>query len=96
VDRTITLRPDQFALDQVYPNPFNSTTQITYRVARTGPVELKIFDVIGREVRTIVNFPQNPGEYEIRFDGTSLATGTYFVRLRAGDFTAAQKIVLLK
>lgn len=88
--------PSQFSLHPNYPNPFNSSTTIKYSIAKTSKVDLKIFDLTGREVATLVDFHQNPGEYTFKFDGSTLAAGTYFVRLQAGDYSRTQKIVLLK
>ncbi|MDK9699720.1 MAG: T9SS type A sorting domain-containing protein [bacterium] len=86
----------KFSLHPNYPNPFNATTTIEYTIPKMGKVDLKVFDITGREVATLVNFHQNPGSYQIKFDGTTLATGTYFVRLQSGEFTQTRKMVLLR
>jgi hypothetical protein len=96
ISRTGNAIPSGSALMGSYPNPFNSTTQIRYRIAKTGKVELRIFDVIGREVATLLDFYQNPGEYQVQFDGGNLASGTYFAQLTIGTFRQTQKLVLLK
>ncbi|MDK9699775.1 MAG: T9SS type A sorting domain-containing protein [bacterium] len=96
VDRVGTENPQVFGLKPNYPNPFNATTTIEYTIPKTGKVDLKVFDVSGREVATLVNFHQNPGSYQVKFDGTTLATGTYFLRMQAGEFVKTQKMVLLK
>jgi hypothetical protein len=96
VGRVSVAIPDNSGMEDCFPNPFNPTTQIRYRIAKTGPVELKVFDLNGREVETLVDFHQNPGEYEVQFDGTHLASGTYFAQLKASDFMQTQKLVLLK
>ncbi len=88
--------PISFAFLPNYPNPFNATTTIKYAIAQTGKVSLKVFDLTGREVTSLVDFRQDPGEYSVKFDGSRLAAGTYFVRLQAGAFSKTQKIVLLK
>jgi hypothetical protein len=89
-----------YSLNQNYPNPFNPSTQITYSIAKAGNVSLKVYDVIGREVATLVNGQQAAGTYDVSFNaangGRSLASGVYFYRLEAGTFTATHKMMLLK
>ncbi len=88
--------PDKFALEQNYPNPFNPTTKIRFDIPTTEFVTLKIFDVTGREIRTVVNEKLNAGIYEREFDGAGLTSGIYFYRLEAGDFKATKKMIMLK
>jgi len=94
--------PLQFALSQNYPNPFNPTTTIEFSLARAVPVELKVYDLLGREVAVLINGnAMNPGRYMMRWDGRNLygqsvATGVYFYRLVAGDFVQSKKMVLVK
>jgi len=94
--------PLVFALSQNYPNPFNPTTTIEFSIARAVPVDLKIYDLLGREVAELINSNgMNPGRYTIRWDGRnrfgqSVATGVYFYRLVAGDFVQSKKMVLVK
>ena len=94
--------PLEFALSQNYPNPFNPTTTIEFSLARTVPVDLKIYDMLGREVVTLLqNNSVNPGRFLIRWDGRnrlgqSVATGVYFYRLVAGDFVQTKKMLLMK
>jgi len=90
--------PDKFMLRQNYPNPFNPTTNIEYRIANAGFVTLKIFDILGREVATLVEQYQEPGTYTVSFDAEklSLTSGIYFSRLTAGDFSETKKLVLAK
>jgi len=94
--------PLQFALSQNYPNPFNPTTTIEFSLARSVPVELKVYDLLGREVAVLINSnAMNPGRYLMRWDGRnrygqSVATGVYFYRLIAGDFVQSKKMVLVK
>ncbi|MDK9701065.1 MAG: T9SS type A sorting domain-containing protein [bacterium] len=88
--------PSQFSLKPNYPNPFNPTTEIRYAIAKTSKVDLRVFDVTGREVAKLIDFHQNPGEYTFHFDGKALSAGTYFVRLQAGGFAKTQKMVLLR
>ncbi len=85
-----------YALDQNYPNPFNPTTVISYTIPKAGHVSLKIYDVLGREVETLVNDNQNVGRYEVNFDGSRLASGVYFYRLVAGSHVITKKMLLIK
>jgi hypothetical protein len=100
--------PDKFSLSQNYPNPFNPTTKIKFEIpnnvviARSGAtwqsqnVFLKIFDILGKEVATLVNESLQPGTYEVSFDGSKLNSGTYFYRLQAGDYIETRKMTLVK
>lgn len=88
--------PSETSLEQNYPNPFNPTTEIGFRIVNFGLVTLKVFDVLGREVATLVNEQLQPGTYERSFNGSGLSSGIYFYRLQAGDFSATRKLMLLK
>jgi len=88
--------PKRFLLEQNYPNPFNPSTKIVYRVKSRESVSLKVFDVLGREVATLVDEIKNPGEHAVTFDGGNLSSGVYFYKLRAGDFVETKKLVLLR
>ncbi len=88
--------PKSFLLSQNYPNPFNPSTVINYQLPTNGQVALRIFDVLGREVRTLVNERQTAGSHSVIFDGTNLPSGVYFYQLRAGDYAATKKLLLLK
>lgn len=93
--------PYEFALSQNYPNPFNPTTIINYQLAEHSQVTLKIFDILGREVATLVNEEKPAGKYEIEFDSHSdknqnLSSGIYFYQLKAGDFIQSRKMILIK
>lgn len=90
------LIPSRFALSQNYPNPFNPTTVIRYQLSGAGHVSLKVYDILGREVATLVDGYKNAGYYETQFDGSRFSSGVYFVRINAGPFSATQKIVLVK
>jgi hypothetical protein len=90
------ISPVSFNLSQNYPNPFNPTTTITYSIPKESQVNLKIYDVMGREVAVLVNGRQQAGVYEVNFNATSLASGTYFYKLTAGDFVSVKKMALLK
>ncbi len=85
-----------YYLSQNYPNPFNPTTVISYRLSAISHVSLKVHDVLGREVKTLVNGVQMPGNYEVRFDGSRFASGVYSYVLRAGSFVSTRKMVLCK
>jgi ligand-binding sensor domain-containing protein len=102
--------PENFALYQNYPNPFNPTTTIKYSIptviARSGAtrqshetyasVQLKVYDSLGREVATLVNQKQAPGNYTVQFDASKLASGVYFYKLQSGSFVATKKMILLR
>ncbi|MCL5020335.1 MAG: T9SS type A sorting domain-containing protein [Bacteroidetes bacterium] len=85
-----------FTLNQNYPNPFNPTTVISYSIPKAVHVSLKIYDVLGREVETLVNDNQNVGRYEVQFDGRRFASGVYFYRLVAGSHVITKKMLMLK
>ncbi|UCH66847.1 MAG: T9SS type A sorting domain-containing protein [Ignavibacterium sp.] len=85
-----------FVLMNNYPNPFNSSTIIKYDVKELTMVELKVFDILGREVATLVNDEKPVGNYEIVFDAMGLPSGVYFYRLHAGDFVETKKMVLIR
>jgi photosystem II stability/assembly factor-like uncharacterized protein len=88
--------PMGFSLEQNYPNPFNPTTSIEFRVASLAPVSLRVFDVLGGEVRTLVNETMKPGTHGITFDATGLSSGVYFYRLHAGSFVETKKMILTR
>jgi hypothetical protein len=97
--------PSMFSLSQNYPNPFNPVTKIKYSIPSIfSPLEkgglrgvnLKVFDILGRVIETLVNEKQNPGTYEVTFDGSRLSSGIYFYTLTAGDFKETKKLILLK
>ena len=88
--------PGAFALYQNYPNPFNPATNIRFRIAESGMVTLKVYDVLGREVSTLVEGYKSAGEYKIEFNALSLPSGVYFYRIQAGDFIDTKKLILLK
>jgi hypothetical protein len=96
VERNEYGAPAQFSLSQNYPNPFNPTTAIQYSVSSTQYVSLKVYDVIGRELSTLVSEVKPPGTYTVKWDAQGLASGIYFYRLEAGQFTETRKLVLLR
>jgi len=85
-----------YKLSQNYPNPFNPTTTIEYAIPRQELVTLKVYDILGREVKTLVNGQMQAGNHSIIFNGNNLASGVYFYRIQAGNFVQTKKLVLLK
>ena len=81
INETASTRLSNYRLDQNYPNPFNPTTNIRYNIVKTSKVTLKIFDILGREVRALVNTVQVPGEYTVTFNAQNLASGVYFYQI---------------
>jgi hypothetical protein len=88
--------PLQFALEQNYPNPFNPSTEIQYSVPTSGQVTLKIFNVLGEEVATLVNGTQSAGTHAVTFDASQLSSGVYMYQIHAGANTSTRKMVLMK
>jgi len=88
--------PATFSLGQNYPNPFNPSTAMRYEVPSTSHVTLTVFDMLGREVSVLVNDRREAGVYQVKFDGSNLASGMYFYRLRAGSFVATKRLLLLR
>ena len=88
--------PYQFSLKQNYPNPFNPSTLIEYSIASSGNVELKVYDILGREVKTLVNNFMQPGSYNVSFDASALSSGVYFYKIVSGNYTAVRRMVLVK
>ena len=95
-DRKEQKFPSEFNLLQNYPNPFNPTTTIKYNIPQESFVHLKVYDVIGREVALLVNEEKLPGNYEVKFDASGLASGVYFYTLSTGSYTQTKKLVLMK
>jgi hypothetical protein len=87
---------DKFVLSQNYPNPFNPTTKINFSIPTNGFVTMKIFDVAGKEVMTLVNKSMTVGNYTVDFNGTALSSGVYFYRLESGSFVETKKMMLVK
>jgi glucuronoarabinoxylan endo-1,4-beta-xylanase len=88
--------PDQIRLDQNYPNPFNPSTTIGFELPASGEVTLKVFDILGREVATLLNGTINSGYHEVNFDATGLSSGVYLYELTTADQSITQKMLLLK
>ncbi|MBT8383428.1 MAG: T9SS type A sorting domain-containing protein, partial [Ignavibacteria bacterium] len=79
-----------------YPNPFNPTTKIEFQIEDLGFVDLKVYDVLGNEVATLVNEEKSAGIYEVEFNGSELTSGIYFYQLKAGNFVETKKMIVLK
>ncbi|KXK06343.1 MAG: M12 family metallo-peptidase [Ignavibacteriaceae bacterium] len=88
--------PVTYSLSQNFPNPFNPFTKIKFSIAQETLVTLKVFDITGREVATLVNSPKMPGNYEVNFNAGNLSSGIYFYKLEAGDFTETKRMILVK
>ena len=96
VDHKTGNLPGQFALEQNYPNPFNPTTVVRYQLPLASNVRLTVYDLLGREVSTLVNEREGPGSYEVKFDGAGLSSGVYFYRLTADNLVQTRKLMLLR
>jgi tetratricopeptide (TPR) repeat protein len=88
--------PLTYNLSQNYPNPFNPTTKINYALPKTGLVTMKIYDVTGREIQTLVNDVKQAGNYTVDFNGSSLSSGVYFYMIKSSDFVMTKRMVLIK
>ena len=88
--------PNHYSLSQNYPNPFNPVTTIKYGIPKTSNVLIRIYDVLGNEVLTIINEKKSPGVYSESFNASNLSSGVYFYKIEAGSFTDVKKMVLIK
>jgi len=93
--------PNTFKLFQNYPNPFNPSTIIKYSIPlnvnnKSSIVSLKVFDILGREVETLVNKEQKPGNYEFQFNGAQLTSGAYFYKIQSGNIIIVKKMILIR
>jgi|WetSurMetagenome_2_1015567.scaffolds.fasta_scaffold04721_2 predicted acyl esterase len=88
--------PDKYSLSQNYPNPFNPTTNIRYQIANNSFVILKVYDILGKEIATLVNEKLQAGTYEVKFDGTNLPSGVYYYRIETGNYSETKKMLLIK
>ncbi len=89
-------KPKSYDLDQNYPNPFNPGTTINYQLTMNSEVTLKVYDILGREVATLVNGKEDAGSYSVKFDGSRLASGVYLYKLTAGSFESVKRLMVLK
>ncbi len=90
------LEPDSYLLEQNYPNPFNPSTTIEYQIPQSGFVTLKIYNLLGQELKTLVHMQQNMGKHKVEFDASDLASGVYIYRLSVNGFLYSRKMILLK
>lgn len=90
------LVPEEFRLNQNYPNPFNPSTVISYQLPVSSDVSLKVFDMLGREVATLVNSRQTAGQHKVSFDASAFSSGIYIYQLKAGEFSSTRKMLLIK
>jgi hypothetical protein len=88
--------PTVYALEQNYPNPFNPTTTINYQLPEKGHANLRVYDILGNLVTTLLDEELNPGYYSVTWDASGLASGIYFYRLNSGSFVSTKKLILLK
>jgi len=88
--------PSEFRLSQNYPNPFNPSTTIYYSIPELSFVTLRVYDVLGKEVATLINEEKPAGSYEVEFDANELTSGIYFYKIQAGSFVETKKMVLMK
>jgi hypothetical protein len=92
----LDLVPQTFALHQNYPNPFNPLTFIEYDLPSQERVAIRVYDILGREIRTLVDETQEPGYYRVMFDASRISSGVYFYHIEAGSYRSTKKMVLLK
>jgi hypothetical protein len=88
--------PVNYALSQNYPNPFNPTTKINYSMPKQALVTIKVYDMLGKEVATLVNEVKTAGNYTVEFNGANLSSGVYFYKISAGDFSSVKRMTLIK
>jgi len=96
IERLSGTLPLEFRLEQNHPNPFNPATRIGFEVKEPCRVILKVYNMLGREMKTVVDEPYLPGQYEIRFRASGLASGIYFYRIQMGDFSAVRKMAVVE
>ena len=95
-DENTLQAPVSFNLYQNYPNPFNPSTSIQYAISSKQFIALKVYDLLGREVATLVDEYKAAGSYEVKFDATQFSSGIYFYKLQAGSFAETKKMILLR
>ena len=88
--------PSDFFLEQNYPNPFNPATNINYSIPIEALITVKIYDLLGNEITTLVNEIKAPGEYSIKLSANGMTSGVYYCRMISGDFISTRKLILLK
>jgi len=88
--------PAHYALEQNYPNPFNVSSKFIVHSSKAGNVKITVYNLLGREMETLVNEILKPGTYEVEFDGTNYPSGVYFYRLEIDSYSETRKLMLLK
>jgi hypothetical protein len=96
VEVVIDFTPKEFMLYQNYPNPFNLNTVISYQLPVNSNITLKVYDILGNEVATLVNEEKQPGNYEVKWNASNVSSGIYFYQLMTGDYVDTKKMILLK
>ena len=96
INKTQNEIPYNYSLSQNYPNPFNPNTKIDFNLPKSEYVSLKIYNILGKEVATLVNSTLNAGKYTIDFDATRLSSGTYFYVIKTEGYTSQKKMTLIK
>lgn len=89
-------QPSNYSISQNYPNPFNPSTVINYSIPKQSNVSIKVYDILGTEVATLMNEEKAIGNYSVKFDGSNLSSGLYFYKLQAGEFVGTKKMMLIK
>ncbi|MBK8983186.1 MAG: T9SS type A sorting domain-containing protein [Ignavibacteria bacterium] len=87
---------DKFELYQNFPNPFNPVTKITFSIPVSGNISIKVYDITGKEIKTLVNEFRNAGTYDTEFNGADLSSGVYYYKMETGSFTEIKKMILIK
>ena len=88
--------PEEFNLSQNFPNPFNPVTKIKFTIAEEGLVTLKVYNLLGQQIATLLNNELKSGAYNVDFNGTNLSSGVYFYTIRTNSYSATKKMILLK
>jgi len=96
VENNITNIPSKYELNQNYPNPFNPVTNIKFNIPEAGFTTLKVYDILGNEVATLINEKRDAGSYEVNFSGERLSSGVYYYKLTSGSFTDTKKMIMIK
>jgi hypothetical protein len=96
LSESFTIQPAEYNLSQNYPNPFNPTTVINYSIPKAGHVTIKVYNVLGKEVATLVNEEKPAGTYAVNFSAQHYSSGVYYYTISAGNFSATKKMILMK
>ena len=88
--------PNSYSIQSIHPNPFNPITRITYGLPENTNIQILVYDLSGRQVKTLISEFQTPGYHSVNWDADNLPSGVYLIRMESGDFTQTQKVVLIK